>query len=959
MKLEKKSIILTIISIIIFTIIGIILWNVFKTEEPKLSKETQQLKGFTASILESVGKYNPTEYSSDTMKKELIETVTLAQVNYKSDSVGISTLNIMDEINGLTGTSEEILNEIKTYIENYDIEGFVNKIESSSKPTNVLTLRSNTVCDTEAIDYKYCLDGNNSKLSANVYVHDEESTKWVVLLHPFMTNGSVMYGVLGETYKELGYNVLAPDSRGFGNSSGKVAMGYLESLDTYDWLLDLHYNYEKRYGVKNQPDTIIIHGISLGATTTLQLATNPDIAALEDNLTKLGVKAFYDDGGYTSMDGLIKDILVNQDMGSLAVILSSLGVDFEEFMKELQNILNSLGVTGLENFDMNNISDMEEFFKDVTEFINYIQTADIKGVSDLPENIKEKLKKYLSEDIYNSIFNTTNAVTQNNKAITNTYGAFNFGSFLNNSIGTTVTNTVGTGLNSMNFSRYSNVFSMGRTFPTGSKVVVVKNENDTTIPPSNAETTVNNAKNNLYYKHTTEKPSSTPTLVESENDNETNNTKDDTAAIVSGLDECATQGKCEEPNVKEENTPSTPNTNTSTNTNNNTNTDNKKQPPNGVIKSEKEEKYGYTYLKGLEPTNTVDENYEGSCEMQVKETTTTTPRKVYYYKWNYNTGKYEKVSTETNGVKYMNKSKVDGRMYMQWYLTIDGKKYYTSIYKRKCTTKNSEFEIYDHQSGNDYNQKYINNVDSKYKVNEKTTVNVEKSILITTANYQATLKEYNNNSTLKKNIKNDIKNKYLFTAPHAVIHWRENDYKVADVKTGVICETLAKLTNSVCISRTAFDETDPNVDNYKDSKFQKLAVELINAKSIRYHVDIHGLANGRGFEYAIGTRKGATLYSSDQCVVEKNLTKAINKYASGAAISLNGYSSNKCKFKESGLSDIKLTSSYTGGELIVNTKANTNISKFSSVQIEISNDYRTKPKLMAKTINSIYSFLEE
>ena len=47
------------------------------------------------------------------MKKELIETVTLEQVKYKSDSVGVSTLNIMEEINSLTGTSEEILNEIK------------------------------------------------------------------------------------------------------------------------------------------------------------------------------------------------------------------------------------------------------------------------------------------------------------------------------------------------------------------------------------------------------------------------------------------------------------------------------------------------------------------------------------------------------------------------------------------------------------------------------------------------------------------------------------------------------------------------------------------------------------------------------------------------------------------------------------------------------------------------------
>ena len=78
--------------------------------------------------------------------------------------------------------------------------------------------------------------------------------------------------------------------------------GYLESLDIYDWIKDLNENYSVRYGVKTAPSTIIVHGISLGGATTLQLSTNPDIAAAKGmpytkNLTQLNVKGFVDDCG--------------------------------------------------------------------------------------------------------------------------------------------------------------------------------------------------------------------------------------------------------------------------------------------------------------------------------------------------------------------------------------------------------------------------------------------------------------------------------------------------------------------------------------------------------------------------------------------------------------------------------------------------------------------------------------
>ena len=47
---------------------------------------------------------------------------------------------------------------------------------------------------------------------------------------------------------------------------------------------------------------------------------------------------------------------------------------------------------------------------------------------------------------------------------------------------------VGVGLTDDNYDKYSNVFSLGRKFPVGSKVVIIHGTSDTTVPHSNADT---------------------------------------------------------------------------------------------------------------------------------------------------------------------------------------------------------------------------------------------------------------------------------------------------------------------------------------------------------------------------------------------------------------------------------------------------------------------------------------
>ena len=144
-----------------------------------------------------------------------------------------------------------------------------------------------------------------AKLHANVYRHldrdgNPDSDKWVLLVHPFMFNGQLMANSVAPFYYEKGYNIIAPDLRGFGESEGSVAMGFIESLDVYDWLNKLNEDYEV--------DSVIVHGVSLGAATTNYLSgidkfmeKGPKSIEPLKSLRELNVIGLVEDCGYTNM----------------------------------------------------------------------------------------------------------------------------------------------------------------------------------------------------------------------------------------------------------------------------------------------------------------------------------------------------------------------------------------------------------------------------------------------------------------------------------------------------------------------------------------------------------------------------------------------------------------------------------------------------------------------------------
>lgn len=192
---------------------------------------------------------------------------------------------------------------------------------------------------------------DNIKLHANIYYAEVDannnptSNKWALLVHPFMLNGSAMADTIGEMYTSHGYNVIAPDLRGFGDSEGDEAMGYLEALDMWDWLTELNKDYDV--------DSVIVHGISLGGATTIQLS---GLEVDGHDITYQNVDGIVEDCGFTSMVEMVEKYM-GSDSGLLGKLADLLGKDNEpsENSSAKDYLINDAGVLGQTGADFDTI----------------------------------------------------------------------------------------------------------------------------------------------------------------------------------------------------------------------------------------------------------------------------------------------------------------------------------------------------------------------------------------------------------------------------------------------------------------------------------------------------------------------------------------------------------------------------------------------------------------------------
>lgn len=118
-----------------------------------------------------------------------------------------------------------------------------------------------------------------------------------VIVHGY-TDNAIRMMMIGYMYnKDLGFNILLPDLRYSGLSEGNhLQMGWNDRKDVAQWI-DIAPN------LFGDSTHIVVHGISMGAATTMMLSGDPQPST---------VKCFIEDCGYTSVWDEFKVELKNQ-----------------------------------------------------------------------------------------------------------------------------------------------------------------------------------------------------------------------------------------------------------------------------------------------------------------------------------------------------------------------------------------------------------------------------------------------------------------------------------------------------------------------------------------------------------------------------------------------------------------------------------------------------------------------
>lgn len=155
-------------------------------------------------------------------------------------------------------------------------DGNINEIEFATK--NILSEKD-----------LYLETRDNKKLHGKLIMNVNNTDLYAWCIHGYLTSGNNELKAIINNYLELGANVIITDQRAFGESEGVYStFGSLESRDHMEWLRLL----ENEILNNNESSKIIIHGISMGAATTLLVCRNE----LPSN-----IKGIIAEGSYTSL----------------------------------------------------------------------------------------------------------------------------------------------------------------------------------------------------------------------------------------------------------------------------------------------------------------------------------------------------------------------------------------------------------------------------------------------------------------------------------------------------------------------------------------------------------------------------------------------------------------------------------------------------------------------------------
>lgn len=119
------------------------------------------------------------------------------------------------------------------------------------------------------------------------YINASKPTnKTALIIHGYTDNAIRMF-MIGHLYnRELDYNIILPDLQFHGESGGNsIQMGWKDRLDIIEWA-------QVAINMYGSSSSLLLHGISMGAATTMMVAGEEQIQQ---------IKCFVEDCGYTSV----------------------------------------------------------------------------------------------------------------------------------------------------------------------------------------------------------------------------------------------------------------------------------------------------------------------------------------------------------------------------------------------------------------------------------------------------------------------------------------------------------------------------------------------------------------------------------------------------------------------------------------------------------------------------------
>lgn len=128
-------------------------------------------------------------------------------------------------------------------------------------------------------------ENDTKKMVASYIQNPTSTTQTVIISHGYKGNRETMAN-FAKMFYDMGFNVLLPDDRGHGDSSGKyISFGWLDRLDYLDWI-------EQVIHETGENAKILLFGVSMGGAT---------VEMLSGEHLPTQVKAIIADCGYSSI----------------------------------------------------------------------------------------------------------------------------------------------------------------------------------------------------------------------------------------------------------------------------------------------------------------------------------------------------------------------------------------------------------------------------------------------------------------------------------------------------------------------------------------------------------------------------------------------------------------------------------------------------------------------------------